>query len=51
MIAARRLQRHFADGFIADSVGDLWVIMHLTQTAKKRILKACQGRITGSAKA
>ena len=24
MIAARRLQRHFADGFIAEAVEDLW---------------------------
>ena len=24
MIAARRLQRHFADGFLAEAVGDLW---------------------------
>ena len=24
MIATRRLQRHFADGYITDSVGDLW---------------------------
>ena len=24
MIAARRLQRNFADGFISESVGDLW---------------------------
>ena len=26
MIAARRLQRHFADGFIAEAVEDLWVL-------------------------
>ena len=24
MIAARRLQRHFADGFLAEAVEDLW---------------------------
>ena len=24
MIATRRLQRHFADGFIAEAVEDLW---------------------------
>ena len=24
MIATRRLQRHFADGFVAEAVEDLW---------------------------
>ena len=27
MIAARHLQRHFADGFIAEAVEDLWGTM------------------------
>ena len=58
MIATRRLQRNFADGFIAEAVGDLWepwmgvaLILDIVMSVKPRGQPYAAGEVLGRLRA